>query len=91
MIVVTALNTFCCVAMYAFIVPAIQLVIDLPNLPEVFRHNLWGGQPFRDVDDTSGSTIAIVQAKLFIVHVAQHTLTLCLFCQLLPTFATLMM
>ena len=38
--------------------------------------SLGGGWPFQDVDDASSLTIVIVQAKLFVVHVIQHTLTL---------------
>jgi len=43
-IVVTTLNTgtcSICAAMYAFIVPAIGLVVDLPSLVEIFGYNLW--------------------------------------------------
>ena len=43
-----------------------------------------GGWPFQDVDDASSLTIVIVQAKLFVVHVIQHTLTLFI----LPASAT---
>jgi len=43
-IVVTTLDTgtcSICAAMYAFVVPAIGLVVDLPSLAEVFGYNLW--------------------------------------------------